>query len=192
MSLTKSGEAAKAEQPIREQAREYLHKVAHHDDNNYGNVFVIEGARIDGETALDMAELALLTQKPIGTVPAVTVAQALDLARRVHAIEQQLSPPENAVKAAPKRTTSKGGGGENPEARRRQGAKAPGAAAHGRGGQGGSRRPAAPGPGGMPSVVTLAEAMDHLVQTTQPVVDRMFQAAMNLPVPETFQGKAAG
>ena len=47
-------------------------------------------------------------------------------------------------------------------------------------------------PGGMPSVVTLAEAMDPLVQTTQPVVDRMLQAAMNLPVPETFQGKAAG
>lgn len=114
MSVTKSEDSATA---IREQAREYLHKVAHHDDTNYGNVYVIEGARIDGETALDMAELALLTQKPIATAPAVTVAQALDLARRLQVLETMLV--RDALAAAEpkqKRTAAKGGSGEDPAA----------------------------------------------------------------------------
>lgn len=112
------------EQSIREQAREYLHKVAHHDDTNYGNVFVIDGTRIEGETALDMAELALLTQKPIAVAPVVTVAQALELARRLYAVEQRLTALEaggnaaavvkQAVKSA--RTAAKGGRGEDPQA----------------------------------------------------------------------------
>ena len=114
------------EQSIREQAREYLHKVAHHDDNNYGNVFVIEGARIDGETALDMAELALLTQKPIAVQPVVTVAQALDLARRLRVLETmlvtdavkeaELAGHTNASSRPGRRVTSKGGRGEDPTA----------------------------------------------------------------------------
>lgn len=109
---------------IREQAREYLHKVAHHDDTRYANVYVIEGQRIDGETALDMAELALRTQKPIAVAPVVTVAQALELARRQQSLEQRLTALEaggNAsavVKQAVKqsRPAAKGGGSEDPTA----------------------------------------------------------------------------
>jgi hypothetical protein len=105
---------------IREQAKEYLHRVAAHDDNRYANVYVIEGQRIDGETALDMAELALRTQKPIAVTPSVTVAQALELARRVAAIEDRLTAVEAGGNADAvvretvrrQRTAVKGGGGE--------------------------------------------------------------------------------
>lgn len=111
MSVTDEG--------IRAQAAEYLHQVAHHDDTNYGNVFVIDGARIDGDTALDMAELALRTGKPIATAPAVTVAQALELARRIAALEDRLSPAEMAatvVKQAVKQQRAKAGSGEAAQA----------------------------------------------------------------------------
>lgn len=106
---------------LREQAREYLHKVAYHDDTNYGNVFVIDGARIDGETALDMAELALLTQKPIAaSYPGVSVAQVLELAHRLAALEEcvnRLSAhPALRQNISTTKRAAKGDDGEGPSA----------------------------------------------------------------------------